>query len=79
MATSSSHDAGAWAREFESLGAYVAAKEAFDEWFSFYHKARPIRPGGGDGDGDESVTSSGESDEFANIVPTTTVHLHVTV
>ncbi len=56
VASSSSPDSRAWVREFESLGAYATAKEAFSEWFSFYHKARPVRHGEGMEDDNESVT-----------------------
>ncbi len=31
-------------KEFHCLTAYVEAKELFEEWFAFYHKARPVKP-----------------------------------
>jgi len=54
-----------WLKEYESLVVYVTAKERFSEWFSFYHKAKPVEPEAPDLGG---VQGRGEGRQYVDMV-----------
>jgi len=65
--SATSADGPSWLKEYESLAAYIESKESFSEWFSFYHKAKPVEPEAAS-TGDAGLLTRGESRQYIDMV-----------